>query len=132
MIASSFVLLWLALGAAPDAGLSLETEQARVTALKTAARALVKCEGCQQTAQCKVLPMGSRPCGGPSEFLVYCARSTAEKKLKQAARAATDAEKALNAKSETMSTCSVLSPPVVQLSGGACKAAAPKTSDLPM
>jgi hypothetical protein len=100
--------------------------------LKAAARAVVKTTGCTQVSQCQVMPVGSRPCGGPSEFLVYCAKSTDEKKLKAKVKAATDAEKALNATDGLMGTCQVLSSPTVKLVKGACVAEEPKSADVPM
>src|SRR3954464_13804418 len=86
--------------------------------LKSEARALVKTTGCTQVSQCQVLEVGSRPCGGPSEYLVYCSKSTDVAKLKKKAKAATDAEKATNATEGLMGTCEALSPPKVKLEKG--------------
>ena len=128
MIALAMVV-WIATGASPvDAGSPAE----KLAALKSAARSLAKSTGCKQVTQCKALPLGSRSCGGPSEFLVYCAASTNEKKLKQQAKAATEAEKTFNAQSQTASICSVLTPPVVKLESGECKPEAPKSTSIPM
>lgn len=38
-------------------------------------------KSCVQTAQCKVLPVGHRPCGGPEQYLVYSNQTTDEKLL---------------------------------------------------
>ncbi len=112
------ILLMLSLHAEPDQ--------------KSAARAVVKTTGCKQVSQCQVMPMGSRPCGGPAEFLVYCAKTTDLKKLKAKVKAATDAEKALNATDGLMGTCNVLSAPAVKLQKGACVAEEPKSGEVPM
>ena len=112
--------------------LALSLAQPDVEALKQQARALSKSTGCTQLAQCKVLPLGSKSCGGPSEFLVYCAASTDEQALLVKAKAATDAEKAKNAASQTMGICTALSPPKVKLEKGQCAAVEGKPLDVPM
>ena len=38
-------------------------------------------KSCQQSTQCKVLPVGHRPCGGPEQYMVYSSKSTDEKLL---------------------------------------------------
>ena len=38
-------------------------------------------KSCMQAAQCKVLPVGHRPCGGPEQYLVYSSQTTDEKLL---------------------------------------------------
>ena len=112
--------------------LALWMSQPDVAALKNEARALSKPAGCTQVAQCKVMPLGSKPCGGPTEFLVYCASSTDEKALEAKAKQASDAEKAKNAKDQMMGICTALSPPKVKLESGQCSAVALKSADVPM
>lgn len=99
---------------------------------KSRAREVVKATGCTRPSQCHAIEMGSRPCGGPSEFLVYCSLSTDVKKLKTRVKAATDAEKALNATQDLMSICSVLAAPKVKLEKGVCVAEEAKPTDLPL
>lgn len=112
--------------------LALALGQPDVASLKQEARALAKATGCAQVAQCKVLSLGSKPCGGPTEFLVYCASSTDEKALEAKAMQASEAEKAKNAKDQLMGICTALVPPKVKLENGACAAVQPKSADLPM
>lgn len=38
-------------------------------------------KSCLQSTQCKVLPVGHRPCGGPEQYMVYSSKSTDEKLL---------------------------------------------------
>ncbi len=103
-----------------------------VAALKREARALSKPAGCTEATQCKVMPLGSKPCGGPSEFLVYCASGTDEKALDAKAKQASEAEKAKNAKEQTMGICTVLAAPKVKLENGQCTLVETKSADLPM
>lgn len=112
--------------------LALSLAKPDVDALKSEARALAKPAPCTAVTECKVLPLGSKPCGGPTEFLVYCAGASDEKALTAKAQAASDAEKARNAANETMGICTALMPPKVKLEKGRCEAVVPKAADLPM
>ena len=106
--------------------------QPDLAALKRETRGLSKPSGCARVADCKVLPMGSKPCGGPTEFLVYCATSTDEKALEAKAKRVTDTEKAVNAAQQSMSICTALTPPKVKLQNGVCTAASTSATDVPM
>jgi hypothetical protein len=88
--------------------------------LKADARSAAKTTGCTQVSQCQVMEVGSRPCGGPSDFIVYCSKTTDVAKLKKKVKAATEAEKATNATDGLMGTCSVLAKPKAKLEKGAC------------
>ncbi len=101
-------------------------------ALKREARAVSNPTGCTQLSQCKVLALGSKPCGGPSEFLVYCSTSTDERLLEAKVRLATDAEKAKNAANQMMGICTALSVPRVKFQNGQCLADEAKAADVPM
>ncbi len=123
-----FVALFLSNQPVPDS----KAEEAALRALKDQARAATKSSGCLKASDCKVLPMGSRACGGPSEFLVYCATTSDAAKLKQHAKAVTDAETAYNGRHGVASICAVLTPPPVSLKAGVCELEAPRPTDVPM
>ncbi len=112
--------------------LALSLASPDLAALKKDVRAVAKPAGCTQAAQCKVLPMGARPCGGPTEFVIYCATATDEKLLTEKANAVTEAEKAMNAASGAMGTCVALAAPKVTWVSGVCAAAQQKPADVPM
>ena len=102
-----------------------ETEQDRIQRLEREARALARADGCQSAGDCRAAPVGHRPCGGPREYVVYCARTTDSaalyRKLDQLARA----ERDYNTRQGLMSTCEFRTPPRVVSSGGSCRAATP-------
>jgi len=50
-------------------------DTSRIARLEREARALAHAEGCTAGA-CRTAPVGSRPCGGPRTYLVYCAATT--------------------------------------------------------
>jgi hypothetical protein len=99
-----------------------ESSQERIQRLEREARALAKAGGCESSADCRAAPVGSRPCGGPRTYLVYCARTTDSValfgKLDELARA----ERAHNTQQGLFSTCEFRTPPQVEASGGSCRA----------
>jgi hypothetical protein len=106
-------------GAPPAAQATGDTTVQR---LEREARALARSEGCEQGSQCRAAPVGSRPCGGPRDYLVYCSLTTDSaalyRKLDELARA----EDAYNQRSGMMSTCEFRVPPGVDAVGGRCVA----------
>ena len=95
----------------------------QIARLEREARALAHADGCAADA-CRTAPVGSRPCGGPREYIVYCAATTDSvalfAKLAELARA----EEAFNSANGMVSTCEFRSPPNVAVQGGRCVAAA--------
>ncbi|SOD02068.1 hypothetical protein SAMN05216486_10234 [bacterium JGI 053] len=86
---------------------------------------LTHAEGCAAGA-CRTAPIGSRPCGGPRAYIVYCPATTDSvalfAKLAELARA----EAAFNRASGMASTCEYRDPPNVAVQGGRCVATAPE------
>ena len=52
-------------------------------------RDLASDSGCETLSQCKTVPVGERACGGPREYVVYCAVSTDEDALLAVAESVT-------------------------------------------
>ncbi|WP_052354163.1 hypothetical protein [Flectobacillus major] len=71
---------------------------------------------------CRVIPMGAKACGGPTQYLVYSVSKVDEKLLVAKVQAYTDFQKELNKKYNRMSDCMILSPPVVNCVNGLCTA----------
>ena len=94
----------------------------QIVALENEAKALVKAEGCSSAAQCRTAPVGSRACGGPRYYLVYCAQTTDSAALFRKLDAVAAAEREFNIHYKVMSTCEFRMPPTVALSGGSCQA----------
>lgn len=99
-----------------------KADWAQVVAIENQAKALVKAEGCSSTADCRTAPVGSRACGGPRYYLVYCARTTDSTALFRKLDAVAQAERDYNTRYNVMSTCEFRMPPTVALSGGSCQA----------
>lgn len=97
-------------------------DTARLARLEREARALASTGGCEAAASCRTAPVGSRGCGGPRDYLVYCPASTDTaallRKLEELARV----ESAYNDREGVISTCQMRVPPAVSVSGGRCVA----------
>ena len=99
-----------------------KADWAQIIALEDQAKALVKADGCGSAAQCRTAPVGSRACGGPRYYLVYCSRTTDSAALFQKLDAVANAEREYNQRYQIASTCEFRMPPTVALSGGSCQA----------
>src|SRR5687767_9178528 len=51
-------------------------DTARLAQLEREAQALVSTTGCAAATSCRTAPVGSRGCGGPRSYVVYCPAST--------------------------------------------------------
>lgn len=98
-----------------------KADTGQVARLEREARALAHTEGCG-AGQCRTAPLGSRPCGGPREYLVYCAATTDSAALFAKLAELARAEEAINRDSGTMSTCEYRLPPNATVQGGRCVA----------
>lgn len=104
--------------AAPPAA---ESDTGRIARLEREARALAHVEGCT-AGQCRTAPVGSRPCGGPRTYIVYCAAKTDSAALFAKLAELARAEDEYNRRNQLASTCEFRMPPGVALSGGRCTA----------
>jgi hypothetical protein len=105
----------------PSSG-AAETDTARITRLEVEARAMAQADGCGEEGQCRTAPVGSRPCGGPRAYIVYCAATTDTAALFAKLQELARAEEEYNRKTGIASTCEFREPPNVELSNGSCRA----------
>jgi len=75
---------------------------------------------CVNLVHCRVLSLGSRPCGGASEYLAYSSTTGNREVLEAKAYEYTFLEEEVNRKSSTMGTCQALSEPRVACTRGHC------------
>jgi len=94
----------------------------QIVALENQAKALIKAEGCSSAGECRTAPVGSRGCGGPRYYLVYCSATTDSAALFKKLDAVAAAEREFNTHYKVMSTCEFRMPPTVALAGGSCRA----------
>jgi hypothetical protein len=108
--------------AAPGQPAQQESATARIARLEKEARALARTEGCTSADQCRSAPVGERACGGPRDYIVYCARTTDSAALYRKLGELKQAEIENNKTTGAMSTCEFRMPPRTGLSGGQCRA----------
>lgn len=72
--------------------------------------------------ECRVLGVGSRPCGGSERFMVYSTANTNEPLLLELVGAYNRKRAADNVREGLVSDCSVLPKPAVVLQDGICRA----------
>jgi hypothetical protein len=99
-----------------------KADWAQIVALEDQAKALVKTDGCGSAGDCRTAAVGSRACGGPRYYLVYCSKTTDSAALFQKLDAVANAERAYNEHYQIASTCEFRMPPIVSPSGGFCLA----------
>ena len=99
-----------------------KADWAKIVTLEDQAKALVHTDGCASEGDCKTAPVGSRACGGPRYYLVYCSRTTDVAALNAKLDEVAAAERAFNIKYQVASTCEFRMPPAVGLVAGACSA----------
>jgi hypothetical protein len=99
-----------------------KTDWAQIVALEDQAKALVKIDRCSSASDCRTAAVGSRACGGPRYYLVYCSRTTDSAALFKKLDAVAAAEREYNAKYQLVSTCEFRMPPKVALNGTSCQA----------
>ena len=99
-----------------------KADWAQIVAIENEAKALVTTAGCSSAAECRTAPVGSKACGGPRYYLVYCSRTTDSTALFRKLDAVAAAEREYNTRYKIVSTCEFRLPPQVALSGGSCQA----------
>ena len=92
----------------------------QIVALENQAKAIAKADGCSSASQCRTAPVGSRACGGPRYYIVYCAQSTDSAALFRKLDAVATAEREYNQRYNLVSTCEFRMPPNVGLVAGSC------------
>ena len=100
----------------------------QIVALENQAKALLKADGCTSAGECRTAPVGSRACGGPRYYLVYCSRTTDSAALFRKLDAVAQAERDYNTRYNMVSTCEFRMPPTVALTGGSCR---PQSAEVP-
>ncbi len=90
--------------------------------LEAQAGLIVRADGCTQPGQCRTAPVGDRPCGGPRDYVVYCATTTDTVALFRKLEELKRAEQEYNRKHDLVSTCEFRLPPQTELVGTTCRA----------
>ncbi|WP_337843223.1 hypothetical protein [Rheinheimera sp.] len=99
----------------PLAQLQLDTRQLQLRLDK-----LTEDKSCSYDNQCKVIPVGARPCGGPEAYLLYSSAQTDEKMLQYTAERYQQLKRKQNDKLGLVSTCQMLMAPAASCQQSRC------------
>jgi hypothetical protein len=93
---------------------------------------------CRDDGQCRALPLGAKPCGGPEAYVAWSTASTDARQLEALAARYREARSARNQRLGLVSDCAVVPEPPVRCvpvaganAGGRCQAAAVRGGALP-
>ena len=89
----------------PRAEITME----RLQEMKAEILALISQESCEDPSQWRISPMGSKPCGGPSEYIAYPKKI--EDQLLPKIQRFTGANSRYNRINNLVSDCNVITPP---------------------
>lgn len=96
------------------------SDRAKLEAMKQEIIALVGEPTCNDSADCRSIAFGAKPCGGPWEYLIYSSISVDNAVLIPKIAAYNDFNADLNAQYRWISDCSVALPPTLGCQGGMC------------
>jgi hypothetical protein len=109
-----------ALAQGGDASASAGNDEA---ALKTIRGEIINLIGeprCANLVHCRVLPLGARPCGGPSEYLAFSSMTANRETLEAKAYEYSFLEEEVNRSKSAVGPCEVLPQPRAACIGGRC------------
>lgn len=84
-------------------------------------RALAADASCTGDAECRSLPLGARPCGGPDGYLAFSVIHASETELRALAQAYADERRKANSESGLVSTCLFQPDPGAVCKAGQCR-----------
>ena len=92
----------------------------QLAAAKAAILATIADASCASAADCRTAAFGDKPCGGPWEYLAYCASGLDEAALLDAIADYGDLERQYNIEQELASTCAAIGDPGPDHIDGVC------------
>ena len=80
----------------------------------------ISVEGCSSNADCALLAVGNKPCGGPEAYLAYSKNNTDVAKLENLGQQYSEQRKKYNQENQVMGTCVVTPKPGVSCVRNQC------------
>jgi hypothetical protein len=111
----------LILSAGPGKPEQVEALKQQAEKLAGEARALAIPSGCEKVEECTVAGFGHKACGGPREFIAYCAKTTDVKALQAKLEELAKAEQSYQAAAGITSNCGLTRRPRPRLVDGMCR-----------
>lgn len=83
-------------------------------------RGLIGEPRCERVEQCRAVPLGAKPCGGPWRYVVFSTATTDSVRLAKAAAEYTALEAEQNRRTGAVSDCRFVAAPSLSCSQGYC------------
>jgi hypothetical protein len=96
------------------------SDQAALKSMREEITKLIGDPRCVNLVHCRVLALGSRPCGGASEYVAYSSTTGNREVLEAKAYEYTFLQEEVNRKTAAIGACSVLAEPKVACTRGRC------------
>ena len=93
---------------------------ARLATLKTELDLLVGEASCSELSECRALPFGAKPCGGPWEYLIYSSINSDTLKIQEKVDEYNEWNEVINARYGYSSDCSQAEAPQLLCLNGKC------------
>ena len=84
---------------------------ARLAALKTEVLLVVGEADCSEIGECRSLPLGAKPCGGPWEYLIYSTTNSDTLRIKEKVEEYNEWNRVLNSRYGYVSDCGIAEEP---------------------
>jgi hypothetical protein len=117
-------VLSLLLLLAGDPVASQQSDADRLEELRRLIEREIGIPSANEPSQCKLIPFGSKPCGGPWGYLVYSTLKTDESRLKQLVSDYNQLQKKMNDEGKILSDCAIAPEPRLEFADGVCAAKA--------
>lgn len=101
---------------------SQQSDGQRLEALRRMIEQEIGIPSASDPTQCKLIPFGSKPCGGSWGYLVYSTLKTDESRLKQLVSDFNQLQKKMNEEGKIFSDCAIAPQPKVEFTDGMCVA----------
>jgi hypothetical protein len=110
----------LFMGCSKEETLTPAVDDQKLEQLGKEIQEFAKNKACAGSNDCRTMAMGSKPCGGPTNYIIYALSKTDEKQLADKVKQYTDLQKEFNIKYNPFSDCMFLTPPIVDCLNGIC------------
>lgn len=112
------------------AGRSNGNDARRLGELREELQALVQPPSCSAVTQCRVIPVGAKPCGGPWSYQIYSTATSDSATLARAVARYNALEADINRRTGRASDCTFVTPPVLGCLSGRCGVASGTTGTI--
>ena len=110
----------LLLSCQDDDGEQIEMREARMAEIEANVEALIANKACNGGDDCAAIAWGSKPCGGPWDYLVYAPSNVDVPQLEQLVEEYNQLQDEVNRLKELGSDCALVEEPELQCSDDLC------------